>query len=120
MDFQAIKYAYGYNSNLASVRLSLAVILAYCIITATYLCYFLITGTTSTAWNSAIELVALAWQSKKPDHPGRIGVGIDSVETFKQGVGIRVNKDDELELVFANDRDLETRGLRKIERNMVY
>jgi hypothetical protein len=115
-----IWYAYGYTTDSTNVRLSLAAILAYCITTTAYLIYILVTGLTSTAWNSAIELVALALQSKKPDYPGRIAVGIDSLETLNQGVGIRVNKDDELELVFASDRDIGSRGLRKIEKNMVY
>jgi hypothetical protein len=119
-DIETNLYAYGYTTHSTSVRLSLAVILAYCIVTVTYLVYILITGSTSTAWNSAIELVALALQSKKPDYPGCTAVGIDSLNTFKQGVGIRVNGDNELELVFASDRDLDVRGLRKIEKNVAY
>ncbi|KAH7086797.1 hypothetical protein FB567DRAFT_51523 [Paraphoma chrysanthemicola] len=119
---RSIWYGYGYCADSTSIRLSLAVILAYCIITVAYLSYILISGETSTAWNSAIELVVLALQSKKPDYPGQghTGVGIDSLDTFRQGVGIRVNNDNELELVFANDRDIEKRGLRKIERNTAY
>jgi hypothetical protein len=113
-------YAYGYTTNSTSVRLALAVILAYCIVTIAFLIYILVTGYTSTAWNSAIELVALALQSRKPEYPGHTAVGIDSLHTLNQGVGIRVNKDDELELVFASDRDLDSKGLRKIERNVVY
>ena len=113
-------YAYGYCTDSTSVRLSLAVILAYCIITSAYLLYILVTGSTSTAWNSAIELVALALQSRKPDYTGRIAVGIDTLDTFNQGVGIRVNNDNELELVFASDRDIDSRGLRRIEKNHVY
>jgi hypothetical protein len=113
-------YAYGYTTNSTSVRLALAVILAYCIVTIAFLIYILVTGYTSTAWNSAIELVALALQSRNPEYPGHTAVGIDSLHTLNQGVGIRVNKDDELELVFASDRDLDSRGLRKIERNVVY
>jgi hypothetical protein len=117
---QAVLYAYGYTTDSISVRLSLTVILAYCIITVAYLVYILITGSTSTAWNSAIELVALALQSRKPDYPGRTAVGIDSLDTFNQGVGIRVSSDNELELVFASDRDVDKRGLRKIEKNVAY
>jgi hypothetical protein len=119
-EFRTTWYAYGYSTNSTSVRLSLAVILAYCIITSAYLLYMLITGSTSTAWNSAIELVALALQSRKPDYTGRIAVGIDTLDTFNQGVGIRVNNDNELELVFASDRDIDSRGLRRIEKNHVY
>jgi hypothetical protein len=114
------KYAYGYSTGTTSVSLSLAVITAYCTITILYLAYILITGSTSTAWNSPIELVALALQSKKPDIPGHTGVGINSLDTCRQGVGIRVNNNDELEIVFASDRDIGSRGLKKIERNKPY
>lgn len=119
---QQLSYAYGYSARSTSVRLSLAVILAYCIITIAYMIYILITGLTSTAWNWAIELLALALQSKKPDYSGQghTAVGINSPNTFKQGVGIRVNNNKELELIFANDRDFMQRGLSKIKRNTVY
>jgi hypothetical protein len=117
---RVVMYACGYTARSTSVRLSLTVIMAYCIITVAYFVYILVTGSTSTAWNSAIELVALALQSKRPNYSGRTAVGIDSLDTFNQGVGIRVNSDNELELVFASDRDLDTRGLRKIEKNVAY
>lgn len=113
-------YDYGYRSISMSVRLSIVTISTYHTIIVLYIVYILVTGSTSTAWNSAIELVVLALQSKKPDHLGNTSVGIDSVKTFSQSVGIRVNKDDELELVFAHDADTDKRGLRKIERNKGY
>lgn len=118
--YTKVEWGYGYGSRSTSVWLAMAVITTYCVITIAYIAYMLITGSTSTAWNSTIELVALALQSKRPDHLGNIGVGLDSIETFKEGVGIRVNRDNELELVFAHDRDIEGRGLRKIERNKEY
>jgi hypothetical protein len=114
------RWGYGYNTWSTSIQLSFAVITAYCIITLAYIVYILSTGSTSTAWNSAIELVALALQSRKPDHLGHVGVGLDSLETFKEGVGIRVNNDNELELVFAHDREFVAGNLRKIERNKEY
>ncbi|KAF2030503.1 hypothetical protein EK21DRAFT_88825 [Setomelanomma holmii] len=113
-------YAYGYSTDTISIRSSPAVITAYCIITIMYLAYILLSGSTSTAWNSLIELVALALQSRKPEILGHVGVGIDSIKTFKQAIGIRVNNDDELELIFASDRDFDSKGLRKIESNKVY
>jgi hypothetical protein len=118
--FTSVLYGYGYATRSTSILLAMAVMLTYCIITLLYIVYILITGSTSTAWNSAIELVALALQSRRPDHLGKIGVGLDSIHTFKEGVGIRVNQDNELELVFAHDRDIDKRGLRKIERNKEY
>jgi hypothetical protein len=111
-------YGYGYGTTSVSVKLSFATILVYCIVTILYIIYTLITGSTSTAWSSAVELVALALQSERSDHLRHTSVGIDSLKTFKQGVGIRINKDDALELVFESDAD--TRHMRKIEKNKAY
>jgi hypothetical protein len=67
----------------------------------------LITGATSTAWNSAIELVLLALQSKPHEHLGHTSSGIDSIQTLTESVDIRINQQNELELVFAHDCDIK-------------
>ncbi|KAH7412362.1 hypothetical protein DE146DRAFT_751478 [Phaeosphaeria sp. MPI-PUGE-AT-0046c] len=115
-------YGYGYSTDPTSIRLSIAVILAYSLAAVAYMVYILITGSTSTSWNSAVEIVALALQSKKPEYPdlGHTAAGIDSLGTLRQNVGIRVNRSNELELVFASDKNLDRGGLRKIERNRAY
>jgi hypothetical protein len=113
-------YGFGYGNHSTSVRLSMAVLGFYCVITVIYLAYMLFTGRSSTAWNSSIELVALALQSKRPDHLGKVSVGIDNLGTFNEGVGIRANADNELELVFAHDRDVGSRGLRRVQTNKEY
>ncbi|KAH4153835.1 hypothetical protein HBI95_049920 [Parastagonospora nodorum] len=118
--FTLTDYGYGYGTRSTSVYLAMTVISIYCVITIIYISYTIITGFSVTAWNSGIELVMLALQSKRPDYLGHTSVGIDSIKTFGESVGIRVNADDELELVFAHDRDFEKRGLRKIERNKEY
>ena len=82
--------------------------------------YTFATGSASTAWTSGVEILALALQSKRPDHLGHIGVGIDSTKTLGQAVGIRVNADNGVELVFAHDRDFNTRGLQKVKQNTEY
>ncbi|KAF3033962.1 hypothetical protein E8E12_002851 [Didymella heteroderae] len=118
--YTVTEIGYGYGTTSIAIRLSIVVVSFYCVVTILYLAYILITGSTSTAGNSAIELVALALQSKRPDHLGRISAGINTLGTFNEGVGIRVNADDELELVFASDRDIGSTDLRKIERNKAY
>jgi len=45
---------------------------------------------------------------------------MDNLGTFNEGVGIRVNADNELELVFAHDGDLGPGDLEKIEKNKGY
>jgi hypothetical protein len=119
-DVEVLLHGFGYDISSTSVRLSLAVMTTYCIITIVYILYILITGHTSTAWNSAIELVMLALQSKRPEHLGHTSVGIESMETLRQGVGIRVNGDEELELVFPHDNGFQENNFRKIEPNCAY
>lgn len=111
---------YGCGHSSTSDILSIIVITLYCIATVAYITYTIFTGSVSTAWNSPIELVILALQSKSVDHLGYTSVGIDSMHTFRESVGIRANDQNVLELVFAHDRDVERKGLRKIERNREY
>ena len=115
------EYGYGYNTSSISVRLSLAVLTTYCVVAIAYLVYLLATGHTSTAWNSAIEFFILALQSRRPDHLGYSTVGVESMETFREGVGVRVNGEEQLEVVFANDKMIgKGEGLRKIVPNRAY
>ncbi|EMD60743.1 hypothetical protein COCSADRAFT_346138 [Bipolaris sorokiniana ND90Pr] len=120
---------YGYGATNTSIRLSVAVMLTYCIITIVYVSYIIITGHTSIAWDSATELIMLAIQSKEPPGLGHISVGLDSMETFRKCVGIRVSTQghdstgepvEKLELVFEDDEEAKKRGLLKIERGKAY
>jgi hypothetical protein len=122
-------HGFGYGSNNISTSLSLTVMMAYAIIISIYVGYTIATGHTSIAWGSATELIMLALQSKVPDHLGHISVGIDSVKTFQQNVGIRVSTVDigdtgetieQLELVFEHDQDASRRELKQVERNKAY
>jgi len=119
-DIQMTRYGYGYGEWSVSIYLSLTVITIYCSVIFGYIAYILITGSTSTAWNSAIELVVLALQSRSPDHLGHTSVGINSMETFREAVGVRVNDSDRLELVFAHDRNVGPRDLRRVVPNKAY
>lgn len=92
----------------------------YCTITLLYIGYTLITGLTSTAWSSAIELVALALQSSKSSVLGDSAVGIDSIKSFSRGVGIKVNTDNELEIVYVKDDDYKMRTWKKIQHGQQY
>jgi hypothetical protein len=120
---------YGYGGNDTAVQLSLAVIVAYCLITIVYITYTIATGHTSIAWNSATELIMLALQSKEPSDLGHVSVGVDTIETLCRSVGIRVSTvsiadtgeyTEKLELVFEHDTEHKRRILKKIERNQAY
>jgi hypothetical protein len=120
---------FGYGSTDTPSKLAAAVIVAYCVISLVFVTYIIVTGHTSIAWNSAMELIVLALQSKEPDSLGHVSVGLDSMETFRRTVGIRVNTvpvrntgetRERLELIFEHDKDAEKRGLTKVVRNRAY
>jgi hypothetical protein len=94
-----------------------------------YIGYIIITGHASIAWNSPTELIMLALQSKEPGDLGHVSVGVDSMDTLRKGVGIRVSTveikgtgetKEKLELVFEDDDGDEKRGLTKVVRNRAY
>jgi hypothetical protein len=125
----AMTSGFGFGSTDTATRLSLAVVTTYCVITTLYIVYINITGHTSIAWNSATELIMLALQPKKPDNIGHVSVGLDSMETVRRSVGIRVNTSniadtgegiERLVLVFEHDEGMEKRDLKKVERNKAY
>jgi hypothetical protein len=111
---------YGYDVSATTVRLSLTVLCFYCLVDAGYILFLLVTGTASTAWDSAVEFLLLALQSRPAPHLGFTSVGAETMATLKEPVGIRVNHDNDLELVFKNDPHREQKKLRKLERNKAY
>ena len=111
---------YGYASWDSTVILSLVVLLLYCLVTFSYIVFTLVSGTCSTAWDSTSALVALALQSRKPDHLGHIGVDVQSMATFREPVKIRVNEEGQVEMVFVYGKDGLSEEWKKIEVNKEY
>jgi hypothetical protein len=118
--FEIVRTVYGYETTSATVILSLMVLGIYSLLSVVYMLLILVTGRTSTAWSSAAELCTLALQSRKPDHLGHVGVGIETMATFKEGVFIRINKNNEPELLFKGDRDVQSDGNSRLELNKAY
>ena len=96
---------YGYNTSPVTVRLSLVVLLIYASVCTIYLSYGLITGSTATSWNTVAELATLALNSRRPEGLKNTSVGIDTMETFRQRVNVRVNDENSCELVFGDVKD---------------
>ena len=119
-DFKLIQYGYGYDPTPISVRLSMVVISLYCLVIVIYILYILTVGYTSTSWNTAIELILLALQSERPKGLKNVSAGADSMMTFQKTVGVRVNKKNELALVFPNEPDTRLGRVRRVIPNKVY
>jgi hypothetical protein len=118
--FAQVGYGYGYGTRSTPIYLAMAVILTYCIIIASYVSYTIATGRSSSAWNLGIELITLALRSNRPDCLDHTAVGMHSIDTFSEPVGVWVSTQNELELVFAHDREFESRDMWKIEPNEEY
>jgi hypothetical protein len=111
---------YGYGVTTISVILSLVVLFLYSTLVFVYIGIVLLRGTTSTALDTTAELVTLALQSRHPKYLGSTSVGIESMETLRAPVGIRVNSEKSLELVFRDDPEQQGRFLTKVEANEKY
>ncbi|KAF2271038.1 hypothetical protein CC78DRAFT_573414 [Lojkania enalia] len=111
---------YGYGITSTPIILSLLVVFLYCTLVLGYLLTVLIRGTTSAALDSPAELVALALQSRHPQHLGNTSTGIEAMATFRAPVGIRVNTEERLELVFKDDSRPGGSFLTKVEANKAY
>jgi hypothetical protein len=124
-----VNYGFGFGTRDTPTNLSVTTITAYCLIAVVYIGYIVISGHTSIAWTSPTKLIMLALQSKEPSDLGHVSVGVDSMDTLRRNVGIRVCQVDtggtgevkeKLELVFEHDEEAEKRGLLKVVRNRAY
>jgi len=115
------KTGHEYDNNGITVHLSIAVLIIYNILTISYLLWTFITGRTSGSWDSIGELLMLALNSKRPTFLGRTSAGVENLNTYRQEVSVMVNELDEcLELVFADDPDVDKTMYRNVEENKAY
>ncbi|KAL1847582.1 hypothetical protein Plec18167_009451 [Paecilomyces lecythidis] len=80
--------ALGYNHETVSVKLSIAVLLVYCIVAISHLVYSLYTGISSSAWDSISEVTALAVGSQPTPSLRGTSAGISRMATFRTPVRI--------------------------------
>ena len=122
LSFTITQSGYGYNASTTPVILSLVILGLYCVLAGGHLIRIFCTRTTCTAWDTSAELVALALQSKCPEieHMKNTSVGIETMATFREPVGIRENEEGRLVLVFMNDPGQDKRVLKKVEVNKAY
>lgn len=111
---------YGYNLIGVTPKLAFAVLVFYSLLATLYLLLTCITGYTSASWDSISELMMLAFNSNRPTFLGRTSAGIETLNTFRQPVSLKVNEADELELVFDNDPSNNKSSYRAIEVNKTY
>jgi hypothetical protein len=117
---QYTRILYSYRIDSISVILSIIVLLIYSAIAVIYLIHTLITGETSSSWDTVSELFMLAINTRTPSHIKNTSAGISTLATMKEPVSIKVNKTGSLEMVFENDPQSQSMRFRKIEPNVAY
>lgn len=79
---------YGYGPNAFAVKVSLGILIVYCIVAVAHIVYSIITGTSSAAWDSISEIVALALNSRHAPELQNTCAGIQSAHVFAHRVRI--------------------------------
>ncbi|KAL9116591.1 MAG: hypothetical protein Q9187_006883 [Circinaria calcarea] len=116
---------WSYNIQDTAPKLALVVMLVYCIIASSHILYSLISGISSTAWDSTAEVVALAMNSSPTTHLQNTCAGIVGVKTFRTPVRILAaesngaKQEGHLELVFGHAEEQGT-GWSGMETNVEY
>lgn len=101
---QAYVTGYAWSSRGKLQKAILGVLSAYVVVALAHVGYSAWTGWTSTSWETAPEIIALAMNSQPTEKLHNTGSGIDTVRPFKEKVRIR-SRDGHLEFVFHDNND---------------
>lgn len=101
---------YAWSSEGMIQKANMVVLIVYVFIACLHVIYSVPTETTSSAWDSVPEMVALALQSQRSFAMQNTGAGIDTIAPMKQKVRVR-NVDGHLEYIF-DDTYLNGSGVR--------
>lgn len=101
---------YAFSIDGIAPKLTAAVLLTYCAFVISHLCYAIISGVSSTSWDSIAELVSLAVNSSPTSQLRNTCAGITQMSVFRLPVRILTTKDawneeDHLELVYGGVDD---------------
>ncbi|KAH7391714.1 hypothetical protein BKA66DRAFT_547692 [Pyrenochaeta sp. MPI-SDFR-AT-0127] len=109
IEFAALRYGYGYGfrseDTSRSIYVAVSVLGIYLLITICYglcicLARFFKFYTRSQSWEAIPNLIALAENSQLSNYLSGTSAGIDSRETWRLNVKVRVMEDEKLSLVF--------------------
>lgn len=105
--FEVENWLHGwfYSAGGTTTRLSLTVMLVYCALVLGHIFYSAISGVSSTAWDSAAELVALAMNSRPTEILQNTCAGIIGRKALKTPVRVLATTKGHLELVFGEIKD---------------
>lgn len=105
-------YGWIYSASGTTTRLAISVMLTYCALVLGHIIYSAKSGVSSTAWDSAAELVALAINSTPTQILQNTCAGIVGRQAFKTPVRVMATAPRHLELVFGEVKDPNAQTLR--------
>ena len=111
---------YRYSSEETTVKLSLAVMFGYVVIVLVYLTFSVFTGYAATSWDSVSELVTLALNTEQPDGLRNTSVGVQTLDTFRKPVRLRVAGDASCQLLFPGQENRSSKTFEKVKLNEAY
>lgn len=121
-EFETYRQGYGYDSSSVPVLLSLIVVATYALIAVVHLLYTFAMGRVGKSWDTLAELLLLGLHSQPPRVAAAANttVGIETIAPFQEPVGVRLNENGRVEMLFYRDTLNRQRALRKVKVNEAY
>ena len=94
-------YGWLYTASQTTTKLAIAVMLAYCALVLGHVIYSIVSGVSSTAWDSTAEFVALTMNSSPTEILQNTCAGIIGSTALKTPVRVLATTQGHLELVFG-------------------
>jgi len=111
-------FGYARYTNSSSDYLAAGVVLAYVLIALTYTVWvLLVTGVTSSSWDTVTEFLALALQSPVPETMSGSGAGVERFATYNRLLRLRARREEGGERQRVQERLVFVVGDEKISCN---
>lgn len=103
-------YGWLYSASETTTKLAITVMLAYCVLVLGHIIYSILSGISSSAWDSTAEFVALTMNSSPTEILQNTCAGIIGLKAFKTPVRVLATTQGHLELVFGEVKDLNAQA----------
>lgn len=119
LTFQVSVVGYAWSMDGTAIKIAVPILIIYCLYVVSYVAYTLVTGNTSSAWNTIASLMALAFNSRPSKVLENTSVRISKTDTFRNLVSVREVDERRLEMVFQRDEQ-DRGGLRRVRAGTAY
>jgi hypothetical protein len=109
----------GYSPEGFPIKLALAILLLYCLVALAHFSYTLISGISSSCWDSIAEVVALALNSERPTKLNHTTAGVETMSAFRHPFRI-CETEDRLGIIFQEDEQEQGKEIGMIVVNRKY